>query len=198
MGRPLAIVCHENKKDELREFAAKYKNVVKKFNLVGTQIVRKIIVKEVFEGEDVSFSTSGPYELIDAMKDGKIGGAIFFRDETAPNLHVEALAREAVVHNVLSATTPATSASVAEVLREALKGKGKPELLPSFFFTMRNPALEAYEKRMKLLAEKSKKNKKTYNPRPRVAVKKETNHLQVPRTTGIEVEQRTVVSARSA
>merc|ERR1719335_1692500 len=122
------------------------------------QIVREIYDNESSEDDKVSFVVSGVYELIDSMKNGEIGGAIFFRDEKAPNLQVEVLVRKAVVHNVLSATTEATAASVAEVLREALKGKGKPQLLPSFFFTLKNPALESYEKKMKLLADqKSKK-----------------------------------------
>merc|ERR1712072_1515188 len=95
----------------------------------------------------------------------------------------EALVRKAVVNNVLSATTPATSASVAEVLREALKGNGKPELLPSFFFTLRNPAADAFEKRMKLLAEKKNKNNKTTNVHPpRVVAAKKDMNPQAPRT----------------
>merc|ERR1712113_70617 len=137
----------------------KYKTILKKFRLTGTQATIQA-VEDIYgsESSQVTFMRSGPYELIEAMKNNEIGGAIFFRNLDAPNLHVEALVRKAHVNNILHATTAETAASVMSVLRQALSGKGNAKLMPSFFESVKkNAALEAYEQRMKNAMKKANK-----------------------------------------
>lgn len=201
--RPLALVCHETKLDEFRDFVAKYKNILKRFRLTGTQATIQC-VEDIYgsEKKDVTFLRSGPYELIESMKNNEIGGAIFFRNETAPNLHVEALVRKAHVNNLLHATTPATAASVMELLKTALSGKeGKPQLLPSFFATLpKNPALEKYEQRMKNAMEEA--NKASSQTKMTATATKSNNKMNLPQhatPVTLEVRRQSQVSAaRSA
>jgi len=47
------------------------------------------------------------------------------------------------------ANTPTTAMTIMEVFRMALKGEGKPELLPSFFFSLQSPTVEAYKNAQK-------------------------------------------------
>jgi len=198
--RPLALVCHETKLDEFRDFVAKYKTILKKFRLTGTQATIQC-VEDIYgsDSRQVTFMRSGPYELIEAMKNNEIGGAIFFRNLDAPNLHVEALVRKAHVNNILHATTPETAASVMSVLRQALSGKGNAKLLPSFFESVKkNAALEAYEQRMKNAMKKA--NKMSSASKKTMTATKSDNKSTLPQTKPVtlQVRRSSQVSARSA
>merc|ERR1712232_1061105 len=125
------------------------------------------VVKKVFVGDDnndkVSFKRTGPYELIDSMKKRKIDAAIFFRDLTAPNLSVETLLRQAVVHNILRATTPDEAAgALLLLLAEALPAVEKDETrtqkrLLAVNLRKNSPALEKYDKQRTTVEKKKQK-----------------------------------------
>jgi len=155
--RCLALVSHNEMKGTMKEFVVKNKNILKKFRLTGTQSTMHML-GEVFKGEDnVVFGpacSSGPLggdaELVAMMASGQLGGIIFFQDPMTSHPHqcdIKCLLRQALVHNTVIATTPTTAMGIMEVLQLALKGNGRPELLPSFFLSLQSPTVEAYKKR---------------------------------------------------
>jgi len=154
--RCLALVSHNEMKATMKEFVIKYKNVLKKFRLTGTNSTMTML-GQVFKGDDtVVFGpacSSGPLggdaELVAMMAQGKLGGILFFQDPMTSHPHqcdIECLVRQALVHNTVIATTPTTAMTIMEVLKMALMGNGRPELLPSFFFSLQSPTVESYKK----------------------------------------------------
>mmetsp|Transcript_4873 Transcript_4873/g.5399 ORF Transcript_4873/g.5399 Transcript_4873/m.5399 type:complete len:153 (-) Transcript_4873:183-641(-) len=139
----------------MKEFVIKYKNVLKKFRLTGTNSTMTML-GQVFQGdESVVFGpacSSGPLggdaELVAMMAQGQLGGILFFQDPMTSHPHqcdIECLVRQALVHNTVIATTPTTAMTIMEVLKLALMGTGRPELLPSFFFSLQSPTVESYK-----------------------------------------------------
>jgi len=111
---------------------------------------------QVFEGDSsLIFGPScksgplgGDAELVAMMVTGQLGGIFFFQDPMTSHPHqadIECLVRQAIVHNTIIATTPTTAMTIMEPLRLALEGDGRPELIPSFFFTLASPTVEAYK-----------------------------------------------------
>jgi len=154
--RCLALVSHNEMKSSMKEFVIKYKNVLKKFRLTGTNSTMKML-GQVFDGDDsVIFGPvckSGPLggdaELVAMMATGQLGGILFFQDPMTSHPHqadIECLVRQAIVHNTVIATTPTTAMTIMEPFRLALEGNGRPELIPSFFFSLASPTVEAYKK----------------------------------------------------
>ena len=157
--RCLALVSHNEMKATMKDFVIKYKNVLKKFRLTGTQSTMKML-GEVFAGDNsVVFGpacNSGPLggdaELVAMMATGQLGGILFFQDPMTAHPHqvdIECLVRQALVHNTVMATTPTTAMTILEVFKMALMGEGRPELIPSFFFTLQSPTVEAYKNNQK-------------------------------------------------
>jgi methylglyoxal synthase len=153
--RCLALVSHNDMKATMKDFVIKYKNVLKKFRLTGTQSTMKML-GEVFEGDDsVVFGpacNSGPLggdaELVAMMATGQLGGILFFQDPMTAHPHqadIRCLVRQALVHNTVLATTPTTAMTIMEVFKMALEGSGRPELIPSFFYSLQSPTVEAYK-----------------------------------------------------
>jgi len=164
--RCLALVSHNEMKATMKDFVIKYKNVLKKFRLTGTNSTMKMLAL-VFEGDDsVVFGpacSSGPLggdaELVAMMAQGQLGGILFFQDPMTAHPHqvdIECLVRQALVHNTVIATTPTTAMTIMEVLKMALMGDGRPELLPSFFFSLQSPTVELYKKgQAKVIADRA-------------------------------------------
>lgn len=154
--RCLALVSHNEMKSTMKDFVECHKHVLKKFRLTGTQSTMTML-QEVFCNEpDIVFGptcNSGPLggdaELVALMATGQLGGILFFQDPMTAHPHqadIECLNRQAQVHNTVIATTPTTAMTVMQVFRMALQGEGKPELLPSFFFSLQGPSVAAYKK----------------------------------------------------
>lgn len=175
--RCLALVSHNGMKKTMREFVTVNKNLLKKFRLTGTNSTMTML-KEVFADEPdgtVVFGpacASGPLggdaELVAYMVSGKIGGIIFFQDPMDSHPHradIDCLVRQALVHNVVMAETPSSALMIAQCLRSALVGKGKPELIPSFFFSLQSPTVEAYKKQQKSVVEIQKAAAAQHNQR---------------------------------
>lgn len=152
--RCLALVSHNGMKKTMKDFVKTYKNVLKHFRLTGTQSTMKMLAEVFAEDPDVVFGPScksgplgGDAELVALMASGKLGGIVFFQDPMSSHPHqsdIDCLVRQAIVHNTIMAMTPSTAIVMMEVLRSALSGEGKPELIPSFFFTLQSPTVEAY------------------------------------------------------
>merc|ERR1711935_1204384 len=166
--RCLALVSHNGMKKTMREFVIANKNLLKKFRLTGTNSTMTML-REVFKDEPsgtVIFGPScasgplgGDAELVAHMVDGKIGGIFFFQDPMDSHPHradIDCLVRQVLVHNVMIAETPSSALMIVNCLRSALIGKGKPELIPSFFFSLQSPTVEAYKSNQKAVVDAQK------------------------------------------
>lgn len=155
----LALVSHNEMKLTMKEFVMANKNILKKFRLTGTSSTMKML-KEIFRNDpSISYGpscSSGPLggdaELAALMTQGKIGGMVFFQDPMSAHPHradIESLCRLALVHNTLMAGNPTTALMMMNILRTAISGDGRPELIPSFFFSLKSPSVSAYEEAQK-------------------------------------------------
>lgn len=167
--RCLALVSHNGMKKTMREFVVTNRNILKKFRLTGTNSTMTML-KEVFKDEPpgtVVFGpscSSGPLggdaELVAHLVDGKIGGIFFFQDPMDSHPHradIDCLCRQALVHNTMMVQTPTSALMMLQTLRSALVGKGKPNLIPSFFFSLQSPTVEAYKKNQKKVVNSHKR-----------------------------------------
>lgn len=166
--RCLALVSHNGMKKTMREFVVANKNLLKRFRLTGTNSTMTML-KEVFKDEPPGTVVYGPAcasgplggdaELVAYMVSGKIGGIIFFQDPMNSHPHradIDCLVRQGLVHNVIMAETPSSALMITSCLRQALIGKGKPELIPSFFFSLQSPTVEAYKQDQKKVVDTQK------------------------------------------
>eukprot|EP01083_Nonionella_stella_P204916 746666_1 len=153
--RCLALVSHNEMKATMKNFVILHKNILKKFRLTGTNSTMTML-KEVFKGDhSVVFGPScqsgplgGDAELVALMCSGGLGGMLFFQDPMSAHPHqsdIDCLCRQALVHNVMSCNTPTSAYMLMNTLRIALQGQGRPELIPSFFFTLQSPSVVAYK-----------------------------------------------------
>jgi len=153
----LALVSHNGMKKSMREFVVANRNLLKKFRLTGTNSTMTML-KDVFKDEPAGTVVYGPAcasgplggdaELVGHMVTGKIGGVIFFQDPMTSHPHkadIDCLVRQSLVHNVVMVETPPAALMICECLRMALIGRGRPELIPSFFFSLQSPTVEDYK-----------------------------------------------------
>jgi len=141
--RCLALISHNNMKEEMRKFVIGHKDILRCFRLTGTASTMKML-SEILESEDLGgFScTSGPLGG-DAQVGAficleQIGGVIFFTDPLSAHPHqadVDFLHRVINQHHVLHATNPSGAHVMINVMRQAVV-EGRQALIPSFFSTI--------------------------------------------------------------
>jgi len=166
--RCLALVSHNGMKPTMREFVRANKNLLKKFRLTGTNSTMTML-KEVFKDEPPGTVVFGPScasgplggdaELVAHLVTGQIGGIFFFQDPMDSHPHradIDCLCRQVLVHNTMMAETPTSALMLTYTLRAALQGKGKPNLIPSFFFSLQSPTVEAYKAQQKSVVQAQK------------------------------------------
>ncbi len=110
----IALIAHDKKKEEIIEFAKKYKDVLAKYELVATGTTGKKISEAT--GLEVKRYLSGPYggdqQLGGRIAEGKIDLVVFFTDPLTAQPHepdVNALLRVCNVHNVAVVTNTRTA-----------------------------------------------------------------------------------------
>lgn len=110
----IALIAHDKKKQEIIDFAKKYKDTLAKYDLVATGTTGKMISEAT--GLEVKRYLSGPYggdqQLGGRIAEGKINLVVFFRDPLTAQPHepdVSALLRVCDVHNVPVVTNAATA-----------------------------------------------------------------------------------------
>lgn len=126
----LALIAHDQRKDDLVAFAIRHRDALSAFRIVATGTTGGRL-KEACPELDVTPMRSGPLggdQQIGAMiAEGRISGLIFFIDPLTPLPHdvdVKALMRLAVVYDVAMALNGAT----AELLiAEPAALKGNPQ-----------------------------------------------------------------------
>ena len=154
--RLLALVSHNNMKKSMKQFVIANMQVLKKFRLTGTNTTMKML-KEVFGNDpEVVYGPScksgplgGDAQLVAMAVTGQLGGCIFFIDPMDAHPHsadIECLVRQGNVHNILMMNNPCSAHVCMNTFRVALK-MGRMEMIPSFFFDLESPSVEAYKQR---------------------------------------------------
>lgn len=112
--KTIALIAHDNKKDEMVAWALSRKDVLAKYDLCGTGTTSRRVSEAT--GLDVKGFLSGPLggdQQIGAhLAEGKIDAVIFFCDPLTALPHdpdVRALLRIAVVYDVPIATNKSTA-----------------------------------------------------------------------------------------
>ena len=99
----------------------------------------------------------GDAELVAVMCTESLGGIVFFTDPMSAHPHsadIECLNRQANVHNILMCPNPTTAQMVMATLRLALR-EGLPEIIPSFFTTLKSPSVDTYTKAQEAVLERN-------------------------------------------
>ena len=112
--KTVALIAHDNKKNEIVEWACKNKEILQKFSLCGTGTTARRVSEAT--GLTVKGYLSGPLggdQQIGALvAEGKVDLVVFFCDPLQAQPHdpdVKALLRIANVYNVAIATNSATA-----------------------------------------------------------------------------------------
>ncbi len=118
----IALIAHDEKKDDMIEFVQRYRSVLEKHNLFATGTTGKLITEHT--GLQVHRFLSGPIggdqQIGAKIVTGEISYVIFLRDPLTAQPHepdVSALIRVCDVHHVPVATNLGT----AEVLIKGIK-----------------------------------------------------------------------------
>jgi len=105
----IALIAHDQKKDDMVELASEYADLLRQCILVATGTTGKRLHDEV--GLTVERKLSGPYggdlQIGAELVEGKIDCVIFLRDPMTPQPHepdINALVRACDVHNIPCAT----------------------------------------------------------------------------------------------
>ncbi|MEM1377157.1 MAG: methylglyoxal synthase [Pseudomonadota bacterium] len=123
MATALALVAHDQKKDDIVEFVKTYADDLRNHSLVCTGTTGARILEAVSD-LNITRVRSGPLggdQQIGAMiAEGKISGLIFFIDPLSPMPHdvdVKALTRLAVVYDIPMALNAATANHVLKAVK---------------------------------------------------------------------------------
>ncbi len=110
----VALIAHDNKKQEIIEWAQQNKDKLCEFDLCGTGTTSKLIAKST--GLQVKGWLSGPLggdqQIGAKVAEGEIDAVIFFWDPLSAQPHdpdIKALLRIAVVYDVPIATNKSTA-----------------------------------------------------------------------------------------
>jgi methylglyoxal synthase len=113
-GRRIALIAHDNKKQDMREWARHNRARLLDHELFATATTGRILIEEL--ALDVTCFRSGPYggdqQIGARIAEGEIDLLVFFWDPLEPHPHdpdVKALLRIAVVCNIPVACNRATA-----------------------------------------------------------------------------------------
>jgi methylglyoxal synthase len=117
----VALIAHDDKKDDLCRFVLEHKSVFSRFSLIGTGTTGARVTLET--GLAVARMLSGPMggdqQIGGLVAEQKVLAVFFFRDPLTAQPHepdVSALLRICDVHNVPLATNMASALAVLEWL----------------------------------------------------------------------------------
>jgi methylglyoxal synthase len=110
----IALIAHDQKKDDMVELASEFSDVLRQYALVATGTTGKRLAQEV--GLTIERKLSGPFggdlQIGAELSDGKVDYVIFLRDPLTAQPHepdINALVRACDVHNVPCATNVAAA-----------------------------------------------------------------------------------------
>jgi methylglyoxal synthase len=115
--KTVALIAHDNKKDDMIAFAREHKDVLSRYHLIGTGTTGRLISEQV--GLDVERMLSGPIggdaQIAAQVAEGKVAAVFFFIDPLGKHPHdpdINTLLRICNVHDVPLATNAATAAYI--------------------------------------------------------------------------------------
>lgn len=115
--KTVALIAHDNKKDDMIAFAREHRDVLARYHLVGTGTTGRLINEKV--GLDVERMLSGPLggdaQIAALVAVGEVEAVFFFIDPLGKHPHdpdINSLLRICNVHNVPLATNAATAAYI--------------------------------------------------------------------------------------
>ncbi len=115
--KTVALIAHDNMKDEMITFAREHKDVLARYHLIATGTTGSRIIEHT--GLEVTRMLSGPIggdaEIAALVAEGKVAAVFFFIDALGKHPHdpdIATLLRICNVHNVPLATNPATASFV--------------------------------------------------------------------------------------
>jgi methylglyoxal synthase len=121
----IALIAHDQKKDDLMRFALEHQRTLSRFNLIATGTTGGILMEHT--GLPITRMLSGPLggdQQIGALvAQGEVLAVIFFRDPLTAQPHepdVSALVRICDVHDVALATNPASAAALIAWLERSM------------------------------------------------------------------------------
>lgn len=119
--RVLALIAHDQKKDDLEEFCIRHRDTLKRFDLIATGTTGKRIMDAT--GLDVKRYLSGPLggdaQIAARVALGEVAAVIFMVDPLYAHPHepdIQSLLRVCNVHDVPLATNLATAELVVRDL----------------------------------------------------------------------------------
>ena len=120
--RTIALIAHDGKKADMVAFALQNRELIRRFELVGTGTTGKLLEDKV--GLPVHRYFSGPLggdvQIAARVVTGEIHAVFFFVDPLDKHPHdpdIQTLMRACNVHNVPLATNPATAQFIVSVQR---------------------------------------------------------------------------------
>ncbi len=123
----IALIAHDEKKDDMIRFCKEHVERLRAFRLVGTGTTAKVVRQAT--GLEVRGMQSGPYggdQQIGAMvASGEMDAVIFLRDPLTAQPHepdITALLRVCDVHNVPVATNLASAEKIVRAMYEERAG----------------------------------------------------------------------------
>lgn len=115
--KTVALIAHDNKKDEMIAFALEHRDVLARYDLIGTGTTGGLITQQV--GLPVERMLSGPIggdaQIAARVAEGKVEAVFFFIDALDKHPHdpdIYSLLRICNVHDVPLATNPATASYI--------------------------------------------------------------------------------------
>lgn len=124
MKKSIALIAHDNLKNNMVAWAKTHAHLLSEFSLYGTGTTGKRIEEEV--GLSVTKFKSGPLggdqQIGAGIAEGRIDAVIFFWDPLAPHPHdvdVKALLRIAVVYDIPMACNEQTANYIIKGLKNS-------------------------------------------------------------------------------
>jgi len=183
--RGLVLVAPAAQEDEMVDFVERHQETIQKFRVTTTETclarIKPFLGKNVVAAHSVETAVmGGEAQVATQVVLHDVGAAFVFRDPVvidSAQVDSDALLRLLNVHNIMTATNPATAEVLVHVLDEATDktttNAERRRLIPSFFKSLESPAVAAYkEKQAQVIAQgiahlkdaEAKPEKKT--PRP--------------------------------
>lgn len=119
-AKTVALIAHDNKKDDMIAFVQRYREVLERYSLVATGTTGKLIAERT--GLPVTRMLSGPLggdaQIAALVAVGEVAAVFFFIDPLGKHPHdpdINSLLRICNVHDVPLATNAATASFIISV-----------------------------------------------------------------------------------
>lgn len=119
-AKTVALIAHDNKKDDMIAFVLRYRDVLERYHLVATGTTGRLIAERT--GLPITRMLSGPLggdaQIAALVAVGEVAAVFFFIDPLGKHPHdpdINSLLRICNVHDVPLATNAATASFIISV-----------------------------------------------------------------------------------